>query len=149
MRRFAAALPYALTGVVAFIVTFLFVVAVGHAQDSAVVVHDKTGILGPVLDNFWPVIVTFLTSLAVKIVAEANKGFARASEPVKWAALYFFALLFNTLARFLGISELDPSAPMLGLGLVQTVAAALVYKFGQHRVPTVADTSAYPPPPIR
>ena len=106
------------------------------AQDT-VVVHDRTGVFGPVLDKFWPVIVTFLTSLVVKGIALANKGFARTSEPVKWVALYFFALLFNWLsgALGLGLNELDPMAPALGLSLVQTFAAALIYKFGQHRTP--------------
>lgn len=125
MRRFSA-----------FLALCLVIPAILLAQDSTVVV-DRTGIFGPVIDNFWPVIVTFLTSLTVKIVAGANAAFARTSEPVKWAALYFFALAYNLLAGWLHISAVDPSAPMLGLGLVQTVAAAMIYKFGQHRVPTV------------
>lgn len=104
-------------------------------QQDTVVVHDKLGIFGPVLDKFWPVIVTFLTSLTVKAIALANKGFARTSEPVKWAALYFFALLYNLFAHWVGLPELDALAPVLTLSLVQTGAAALIYKFGQHKTP--------------
>jgi hypothetical protein len=148
MRRFAAAyrrLPasaqYALVGAVVFAVTFLLTVNVGHAQDSTAVV-DRTGLFGPVIDKFWPVIVTFLTSLAVKIIAQANAAFARTSEPVKWAALYAFALLFNFFARWVHITELDPTAPLLVLSLVQTGAAALVYKFGGHAVPKVETPAA-------
>jgi len=73
-----------------------------------------------VLDKFWPVIVTFLTSLVVKGVALANAGFAKTSAPVKWAALYFFALAFNYLAGWLHITALDPAAPVFGLLLRQT-----------------------------
>lgn len=105
------------------------------AQDSTVV--DKTGIFGPVIDKIFPVVVAFLTSLAVKVVAAANAGFAKTSEPVKWIALYAFALAFNKLAGLLGITGVDPLAPVLGLSLVQTVSAALIFKFGQRHVPTV------------
>jgi hypothetical protein len=107
-------------------------------QGDSTAIHDKIGIFGPVLDKLWPVVVTFLTSLVVKGIALANQGFAKADAYVKWIALYFFAMLFNLGARFLGITELDPLAPVFGLGLVQTGAAALVYRFGQHRVPAVA-----------
>jgi hypothetical protein len=109
---------------------FTLVVAPLHAQ-------DRTGLFGPVIDNFWPVIVTFLTSLAVKAIAMANAGFAKTSEPVKWLALYAFALLFNLFARWVGITEVDALAPAFVLSMVQTGAAALIYKFGQHKVPTV------------
>jgi hypothetical protein len=110
------------------------------AQDSTVVV-DHTGILGPVVDHFWPTIVTFLISATVWIVAKANAGFARTSEPVKWAALYAFALLYNKLAGWLGITTLDPMAPVLALSAVQTTAAALVYKLAGHAPPKLPDVS--------
>jgi hypothetical protein len=109
-------------------------------QDTAAV-HDKTGLFGPVIDKFWPVVVTFLTSLVVKGIALVNQGFAKTSAAVKWAALYAFALLFNFGARWLGITEVDPLAPVFALTAVQTAAAALVYRFGQHKAPEVAATS--------
>jgi hypothetical protein len=112
-------------------------IALLTAQDSTTVV-DKTGIFGPIIDSLFPVVVTFLTSLAVKIVAAANDGFVKTSPVVKYIALYLFALGFNYLAGFLGITAVDPLAPVLTLSLVQTVAAAAVYRFGSHTVPTSA-----------
>lgn len=110
----------------------------GHplwAQADTTTASDKLGIFGPVLDHFWPVIVTFLTSLVVKGISLANAGFAKTSAPVKWAALYFFALAFNLFARWIHITEVDPLAPTFALSAVQTGAAALIFRFGQHRVP--------------
>lgn len=114
-----------------------------YAQDSTVVV-DHTGLLGPVIDKFWPTIVTFLISATVWVVAKANVGFAKTPEPVKWAALYAFALLYNKAAGWLGITSLDPTAPVLALSAVQTTAAALVYKLAGHAPPKVPD-AVYPP----
>jgi hypothetical protein len=108
-------------------------------------VVDRTGLLGPVIDKFWPVIVTFLTSLTVKIVAKVSDGFAKTSEPVKWAALYGFALLYNIAAKWLDIAAVDPTAPLFSLSAVQMVAAALVYKFGQHKVPVVESPATSAP----
>jgi hypothetical protein len=138
MRRFAPALPWLLVAVFAFVFVFASVLAGSlFAQDSTAVVHDRTGLFGPILDRFWPVIVTVLTSLAVKLIAKANAGFARTSEPVKWAALYAFALLFNVFAHWAGVGTVNTLAPDFSLAFVQMGAAALVYKFGQHRVPNV------------
>ncbi|HYC32256.1 MAG TPA: hypothetical protein VEB59_08205 [Gemmatimonadales bacterium] len=137
----ALARPAYLAGVVAVVIAValalpspLWALGLAVAQE----VTDRTGVFGPVIDRFWPVIVTFLTSLVVKIAAVANEGFARTSEPVKWAALYFLAFGFNFIARWLGTGELDLAAPDFSLALVEGTAAALVYKFGQHRVPTIA-----------
>ncbi len=127
--------------VVALIPLLSLAVTVLHAQDSTVVVRDRIGLFGPVLDRFWPVIVTFLTSLTVKVIANANAGFARTSEPVKWAALYGFALLYNLFAHWVGISEVNALAPAFGLAAVQTGAAALIYKFGRHKTPTYDATT--------
>ena len=110
--------------------------AVLLAQDSTVVV-DHTGVLSPVLDHFWPLLVTLLTSATVWIVAKVNEGFAKTPEAVKWAALYGFALLYNKLAGWLGMTTLDPLAPVLALSAVQTTAAALVYKLAGHAPPKV------------
>lgn len=107
-------------------------IAVLAAQDSTAV--DRTGLLGPVIDHFWPVIVVFLTSLTVKIAAKWS-AFAATHEAVKWVALYAFALLYNKLAGVLGLVAVDPTAPVFALSAVQTAAAALVFKFGQHRTP--------------
>lgn len=125
--------------VVAFLLGF-FAFVMGavalHAQDTTVVV-DRTGLFGPLIDKFFPVIVTFLTSLTVKIIAKVNEGFARMPEPVKWAALYGFALLYNLAAGWLSLTTVDPTAPVFAISAVQMGAAALIFKFGQHRVPAV------------
>jgi hypothetical protein len=126
-RRFLAVL--ALLAVLPWLGIALLV-----AQDSTVVV-DHTGILGPVIDHFWVLIVSLLTSATVWVVARANEGFAKTAEPVKWAALYAFALLYNKLAGWLGLTTLDPIAPVLALSAVQTTAAALIYKLAGHTVP--------------
>ncbi len=123
--------------VLVFVLGFLLVTAGAlWAQDSTVVV-DRTGLFGPVLDKFWPVIVTFLTSLTVKIIARANAGFARTGELVKWVALYAFALLYNLLSGWLNLAAVDPTAPVFALSAVQMAAAAGVYKLARHRTPTV------------
>lgn len=113
----------------------LFTAGALFAQDSTA--HDKTGLLGPVIDNFWPVIVTFLTSLTVKIAAKWDT-FARAHEAIKWVALYVFALIYNKGAALIGLAGVDPLAPVFALSAVQMTAAALVFKFGSHAVPKVA-----------
>ncbi len=111
-------------------------VALLLAQDSTVVA-DKTGIFGPVIDAVFPVVVTFLTSLTVKLVSTANVQFARTSPVVKYVALYLFAMLFNYIGSKVGWAPVDAMAPIFGLSLVQTVAAAMVYRFGSHAVPVV------------
>ena len=58
------------------------------AQDT----QDRTGLFGPVIDHYWPVIVTFLTSLTLKVVAQFNAGVAKLPEPAKWGILYGIAL---------------------------------------------------------
>jgi hypothetical protein len=123
---------------IAFVLGFLLVTAGAlFAQASTTAPTDKLGLFGPVLDHLWPVITTFLTSATVWIVAKANDGFARTPEPVKWIALYAFALAYNKGAMWLGLVQVDPLAPVLALSAVQTGAAALVFKFGQHKVPYV------------
>lgn len=124
--------------VTAFLIGFVMFLAgatLGHAQDTTVV-HDRTGIFGPLVDYFFPVVVTFLTSLTVKIISAANAGFAKTSPAVKYVALYFFALLYNYLAHWTGWSPVDPTAPVFVLSAIQTGAAALIYRFGQHAVET-------------
>ncbi len=133
--------PTRLHYLLAFVLGFLLTTAGAlWAQDSTVA--DQTGIFGPIVDKIFPVVVAFLTSLTVKAISAANAGFAQTSEPVKWIALYAFALAFNKIAGLLGITGVDPLAPVLGLSLVQTVAAAMVYKFGAHRVPEVTEMRA-------
>ncbi len=138
MSRLSTVVRSSLPYLAAFGVGFamVFSASVLLAQDSAIV-HDRTGLFGPIIDKFWPVIVTFLTSLTVKLIAKANAVFARTGEPVKWAALYAFALLYNLFAGWLNIAAVDPTGPMFGLAMVQTAAAAMVYKFGQRKMPAV------------
>ena len=103
------------------------------AQDSTVVV-DRTGIFGPIIDNFWPVVVTFLASLTVKVATFVSDKLNRAGEPVKWAALYFAALGWNLLSGWLALgADLDPGAPVFAVSFAEMAAAGLVYKFAGHK----------------
>ncbi len=83
MSRLSTVVRSSLPYLAAFVVGFAMVFSAGvlMAQDSAIV-HDRTGLFGPIIDKFWPVIVTFLTSLTVKLIAKANAVFARTGEPV-------------------------------------------------------------------
>jgi hypothetical protein len=120
----------------AFVVAFLLVTAGAlFSQDSTVAVPDKTGLLGPIIDHFWEFAITLATSGTVWLIARLNEGFAKTHQAVKWLFLYGFALGYNLLAGWLGLTPLDAVAPALGLAMVQGTAAALVYKLAGHKTP--------------
>jgi hypothetical protein len=109
------------------------------ALQSDTTVVDKTGPVGAVVDKWWPLVVTFLTSTTLKVVSLFNKAVAGWPEPAQWTALYVIALLWNVFAKYAGIALVDPQTPIFALSFAEMGVAGLIYKWAGHKVPRAAE----------
>ena len=116
-------------------------------QDStATTPTDHTGILGPLIDYWFMPAIVFLQSLAAKGIALATPAWTKLSAGLKYTILYGLGLLITFVGAKIGFIDLHVTGDTLAqlgsagvLATFPTAAAALVYKFGGHKVP--------PPPP--
>jgi len=130
--------------VIAWVTLFVFFLALPVllvAQvDTTATDPDRLGLFGPLLDQFWPMIDAALASATVWAIRQGTALMRTWPAPAIWAVLYGLNLLYNIVARLLGIVEIDPVAHTwtdgAALAAVQTFAAALPYYFGRHKVPT-------------
>lgn len=133
--RFRGAFLWLLAAIFAVIAVPMVVMA----QDSTVVT-DHTGVLGPVIDQFWPIISAAIASGVLWAIRRGTELTQSWPAPALWAVLYLINLGFNVLAKLLGFEGVDPVAHTwtdgAAVAAAQTVAGAAIYYFGKHKVPS-------------
>jgi hypothetical protein len=115
------------------------------AQDSTVVVADRTGAFGLLIDHYFGAIVALIQSGLTWVFTKESAAWRRIPEVAKWGVLYAigYVLTFISLKTGFGGATIDGNALTTAgvLAAVPTLASGLIFKLGGHKV-VVASVSS-------